>query len=394
MNQTVGINQENQLETNQSSEFGRVSETLHYTNSPQNITSGTFQKGDLSFTVDFKVETGRTIRGVAHFPEVDLEKELILMEAISKALPSFMKHPILHLQHTERPVGIVTEANIENNSFVIKADIFDDEDTDDVWEDIVKGKLYKFSIYGRRTVGSHECKLHPRARTNPCITKAIRLWSISVVSGNAINQRSFFEVVKSLVEIDDTFINGNDNTEMSIMENVVEKCNTSGTYEKSEGGIEVYPADMSSILDRMAKIEQILNKLVESDKKVHASMEGNMEEKANGGAEQVAHPEAPVKKAEEEVIETSTFDEDALRKSFMDEVSNLRKAYDEKFETILTEIKKSTDAYTALEDRIKKVENETIVKGGNVVVVEKDVETPLGKPMILADRIANLEAMR
>jgi hypothetical protein len=386
MNQTVGISRASHQGTKPSKEFGQADTTPQDTYSQNDIQLGTFQKGDLSFTVDFKVETDRVISGVAHFPEVDKENELILMDAISKALPSFMKHPILHLQHSERPVGLVNEAKIEDNKFIIKASIFDDDDTDDVWDDILKGKLFKFSIYGRRTVGSRECKLHPRTRTTPCVTKAIRLWSISVVSGNAINERSFFEVVKGLMETDETFIKGNDNTKTSDME----KCNT---YEKSNTGIEVFPADMTSVLDRLAKIEETLTQLVESDKKVHATMEGDMEEKANDGAEQVKQPEAPIIKAEEVVETIPVVDEETIKKAILTEIDELKKAYDTKIEGILTEIKKSEDEYKKLSERITKVENETIVKGGNVVVVNSEFDTAK-TPVALADRIANLEALR
>jgi hypothetical protein len=150
---------------------------------------------------------------------------------------------------------------------------------------------------------------------------------------------------------------------------------------------------MTSVLDRLAKIEETLTQLVESDKKVHATMEGDMEEKANDGAEQVKQPEAPIIKAEEVVETIPVVDEETIKKAILTEIDELKKAYDTKIEGILTEIKKSEDEYKKLSERITKVENETIVKGGNVVVVNSEFDTAK-TPVALADRIANLEALR
>ena len=66
--------------------------------------------------MDLEPSTDRQIYGRAHFPDLDREKELIVIEAIEKALPDFMKHPILHYQHSERPVGMVNKAYIKNES--------------------------------------------------------------------------------------------------------------------------------------------------------------------------------------------------------------------------------------------------------------------------------------
>jgi hypothetical protein len=118
-----------------------------------------------------------------------------------------------------------------------------------------------------------------------------------------------------------------------------------------------------------------------------------MEEKANDGAEQVKQPEAPIIKAEEVVETIPVVDEETIKKAILTEIDELKKAYDTKIEGILTEIKKSEDEYKKLSERITKVENETIVKGGNVVVVNSEFDTAK-TPVALADRIANLEALR
>ena len=93
----------------------------------------------LSFSIDFQVTGERQIEGVAHYEEVDRENEIILIGAIQKALEDFMKHPIAHYQHTERPVGTFTKCEIKDKALHVACDIYNTKDTDDVWNEIQKG---------------------------------------------------------------------------------------------------------------------------------------------------------------------------------------------------------------------------------------------------------------
>ena len=162
-------------------------------NPAENKTCHLIQKGGvLQLVADFSIQSDRKIYGVAHVPVIDRENEIILADAIRKALPEYMKLPILHVQHTERPVGTVTKAFVdESGKLHIYADIKDTEDTNDVWSDIESGELNKFSIFGKRDDASPECALAPTQRISPCVTKALTLFSISVVGDNAMNQDTF-----------------------------------------------------------------------------------------------------------------------------------------------------------------------------------------------------------
>ena len=157
------------------------------------------------FQIDFQpVGKGRKIRGMVSSPNQDLEKEIITAKAFREALSNFMKHPILHVRHTERPVGLATSAVVKaNGESHIEAEIFTSEDTDDVWDEIEKGSLCKYSIFGRRKVVEGPCHLSPGMRSSPCITKALDLWSISLVGNNAINQDTYLEIAKSNLGADD-----------------------------------------------------------------------------------------------------------------------------------------------------------------------------------------------
>ncbi|HQN91149.1 MAG TPA: XkdF-like putative serine protease domain-containing protein [Methanoculleus sp.] len=151
------------------------------------------------FQIDFKpTGNGRRIRGMVSSPKPDRENEVIETSAMRQALHNFMKHPILHLQHTERPVGIAIEAVVKSTGEThIEAEIFETDDTDDVWDLIEKGELSKFSIYGRRKQTAGQCHVSPNQRSGPCITKSLDLWSISIVGTNAVNQDTYLEIAKS-----------------------------------------------------------------------------------------------------------------------------------------------------------------------------------------------------
>ena len=322
------------------------------------------QKGrELQLLADFTFDTDRKIKGCAHFPTIDKENELILSEAIRKALPQYMQHPILHIQHTERPVGTVTKAEIDaEGALLIEGTIFDTPDTNDVWGDIQNGLLNKFSIFGRREQGSYECSLHPDQRSSPCVTKALTLFSISIVGENAMNSKTFLEVAK-----------GGDITEETDEKEEVEKCNDSRTEMKAE------ESNISSVLGRLGKIEETLSQLVESDKQVHSSMEKSEDETLT---------ETEKKEEKEEKVEKAAIDPkpEFIVKATMDSeikkaVDEVRKAYDEKFSVI-------EKAHTELKETVEKMKKETIEKGGNVVIIEKkqiDENLKLGQIDLIGD---------
>lgn len=324
--------------------------------SPDN--SEKFSKGqpNLSFSVDFSIFSDRRIRGRAHFEQKDLENEIILIDAIKKALDQFMEHPILHYQHTERPIGTITKAEIKDKGLWIEASIYDTPDTDDVWAEIQRGSLNKFSIYGRRLQGNDQCRISPENRMSPCVTKAIALWSISAVGDNAINQMTFLEVIKSL---------RGDTVTDEVIEEIVQKADEETSTEeetllKAEG-------NTSSILERLSGMEATLQRLVESDAQVHAGMGdaskaeeiGEIEEKCGCAAK--ASP-----------VEIDTDDEIVKADVIQKAIDEFRKAYDEKI--------------AALESRIVAMETETVKKGGSVVIIPEQLspeDARIVNPMIL-----------
>lgn len=354
MDRNTGLNPENQCPSERNQNQKSPSQPLRKA-------VGVIQKGgDVQLTVDFSFDTDRKIHGVAHFETVDRENEKILIEAIERALPQYMQHPILHHQHTERPVGTVTKATIEGKSFYVEGAIYDTPDTDDVWGEIVSGKLNKFSIFGRRDSGSPECKLRPEARFNPCVTKALTLFSISVVGDNAMNQSTFLKVAKA-----DGIIKGNymeeDEKKEQDEERVEEKADESPDLLEEPGNKSSMLKSMEDYGNRLGAIESTLAQLVESDQKVHEGMDkaeesDEMEETKEESVEKCSD----MKKAEESTI----VEPDFITKAALDEIT---KAYLEKVDTI-------QKAHDALVARVEKMEKETIEKGGTIIVVDKSGE--------------------
>jgi hypothetical protein len=166
------------------------------------------QKGGKQlFVFDLNVldKSTRRVYGKASDPQLDRENETILKAAIEDALPNFMMLPIMHLDHTERPVGWFTKAEFQGQDLYVEANVKPTSDCDEFWDQVVKasneGKPYQFSIYGDRKVASKSCSLpanDPRRVTNPCVTKSLELYSISICQpGTAINPNTFAEVRKA-----------------------------------------------------------------------------------------------------------------------------------------------------------------------------------------------------
>lgn len=304
----------------------------------------------LSFSIDFSILSDRRISGCAHYEAPDLENEVIEINAIRKALDCFMQHPILHYQHTERPIGTITKAEIVEKGLYIECSIYDTPDTDDVWDEIQKGFLNKFSIYGRRLKGNDQCRIPSENRTSPCVTKAITLYSISAVGDNAINQMTFLEFAKAL--------RGDLVTDEDI-ENVIEKAED---VPQEEPSLLKADTNVSSILERLAGVEQTLQGLIDSDKQVHESMgetakaeeveePGETEEKKSGCSAMKATVDEE-EEDEDAIVKASVVDLDIITKA---EMVSIQKAFDQKI--------------AALESRISEMEEQTIRKGGQVVII-------------------------
>lgn len=380
----------------------------------------------ISFSIDFSVDSDYQISGCAHFEDIDRENEVIAIKAIKESLTNFMKHPILHYQHTERPIGTFTEAIIKGKALYVKANVYDTPDNADAWEEIKTGKLNAFSIYGKRKIASPECKLRPEQRTAPCRTDALDLWSISAVGKQVgtheVNEHTFLDVVKALAtgmsqtsadyyKNEDILIKA-DTTESTLIHTTVDgtggrrkdnmededvqKCNKGDAVEhytenqESPTGIPIEEdilkseeSNPSEIMKRLSAVEGVLQKLVDSDKKVHETMKGDdfegepPTEKATSEDTDGRREPMPLEKGEEEKEKDKMEDKEEVQKATPVEEEIVKSELVN--EDLITKAqmdtftKAFTDELTVLKARIEKMENETIQKSGPIVVIGDQV---------------------
>jgi len=341
-------------------------------NPAENKTCHLIQKGGvLQLVADFSIQSDRKIYGVAHVPVIDRENEIILADAIRKALPEYMKLPILHVQHTERPVGTVTKAFVdESGKLHIYADIKDTEDTNDVWSDIESGELNKFSIFGKRDDASPECALAPTQRISPCVTKALTLFSISVVGDNAMNQDTFLRVAKAYNERSDGM---SEEEEKKKDEDEVEKCHDlkkdDGTEDDKKKEDEVEKSDVPELNHEPTNISAIMGRLDGIEKSVATlyEMASPVEKSEDEEDDKVDEKE---KKEEEKVEKAVPPVEDVPKDEKKEQPDYVVKAALDGYVT-KAELGTIQKAFDELKAKVEKMENETIEKGGHVVFISK-----------------------
>jgi hypothetical protein len=202
--------------------------------------------GKQLFAFDLSVleDSTRKVCGIATGPDLDRENETVLKAAIANALPDFMMLPIMHLDHTERPVGWFTKAEFHGDDLYVEACVKPTADCDEFWQDVrnasADGKPFQFSIFGDRVSCTPSCALHPddpKRHAEPCITKALKLYSISICQpGTAINPNTFAEVMKAMAIREKGHSQGLRKATDSGSELI--HPTTDGTYPKKDGNME------------------------------------------------------------------------------------------------------------------------------------------------------------
>ena len=112
------------------------------------------KKFEVCFDFDVINKSDRVIRGIASVEDVDRENEIITKAALQNALDGFKQLPILHLQHTERPAGLITKGEITDRGFEIESKIPKHKQWDDIWERIEKGDLKVFYTWKKKSLFS------------------------------------------------------------------------------------------------------------------------------------------------------------------------------------------------------------------------------------------------
>lgn len=314
------------------------------------------------------------ISGIANSPIPDRENELISAEAMEAAIPAFMKLPFLHIDHTERPAGAITSCRVlkagdpvlspNHRDFdsrakvgdtFFKAYIPDDGDCDDIWDKIENGEYNKISIYGVRTLASKECKLRPHERVSPCITKAIRLWSFSLVGDNAINPESYIKIAKSFSE--------------NLCDNFTEKTNElikaafpdySMAPDSDQTGQDPIITDAVATPVVKAEVDSVVQDVT--------ILKGDMAELKTGITgilEYLKKADAPIVTEHVAEVVSSEYITKANLETTLDLIVKA------KIDLAVADVKKAYDAkFAAFEQQMKDFGSETIKKGGHTVVLD------------------------
>jgi hypothetical protein len=365
-----------------------------------------------TFEPDSILKSSRRVTGTFHVPKVDKDREIITKAAMTEAIPDFMHLPILHDFHKERVLGLVTKVWEESDAFHFEALFKATHDVDDAWDKVSKGQYDHVSIYGSRLEGSSSCGLDPSQRAVPCISNKIRLDSISACDDNARNDSSSMGLAKG-------FVIESEPSEITLTKALV-KAETSGSnlvhgtqdgVKKKGGNMRVREVDEDDDKYKESEVEKAedvpsmfksimkaLSKLVSSDKKVHAEIGKADDEPDNDeddmkkckscmkkGDKMTEEKEKVVVKAEPkveaEVVKAEVKPE--VKEPTVDEIVKAKlEEQSKKLEEIMKaqtdNIQKAIDKLTALEDKVKKIEEQPIQKAAVVIAEQVKDESGYG----------------
>ena len=143
---------------------------------------------------------GIEIEGYASTKDKDRGHDIVDPQAFKSALDLYMTNPIVLLQHdVEKPIGVVTEARIDESGLYIKARIT--QDVNGVISAIKNGVLRAFSIgYKIKSNEFLESEKEDGSRDYANVIKDLELFEISVVSV-PMNAYSLMKSMQSCFEI-------------------------------------------------------------------------------------------------------------------------------------------------------------------------------------------------
>lgn len=102
---------------------------------------------DLNFFMPIakKDDAQRMVWGYASTPTLDLDNEIVTIDAIKAALPDYMEWANIREMHQPSAVGVAKEANIDTKGLYLGARITDEE----AWQKVLDGVYKGFSIGGK-----------------------------------------------------------------------------------------------------------------------------------------------------------------------------------------------------------------------------------------------------
>lgn len=145
------------------------------------------------FNKSLDTETGDwIIEGIASTPDIDRESDIVAENAVTDALKSYKKMPVLRYQHKD-PIGKVLKMEYTPEGLYIKAKISNTPETKGIWQLIKDGVVRGLSIAGKIVKATK--KKNKKGKEIRTIEK-MELHEISVVDIPA-NPNSVLNVVKA-----------------------------------------------------------------------------------------------------------------------------------------------------------------------------------------------------
>lgn len=277
------------------------------------------------------------IEWYASTKDKDRVGDIVVPDAFKSALEWYMMNPIVLLQHkAEKPIGVVEEANIDDNWLYIKAKIT--ENTDWVMNQIKNGVLRAFSIWYRvKDYDTDARELADWSYDFTNIIKDLELFEISVVSipANPFALSKSIEWLLEVKEIEEEAVeeevvesNEQESEEIAHEEETWAENDENLTDEEEKEAEEVFEGEETK------DWEEVVEEKEEADEQSEIE-ETDVEEVSENAVETHADDEEVVETHNDEVVETKSI-EVSSQKAF-DEINNKIESMQKWFEQILSQ---------------------------------------------------------
>jgi HK97 family phage prohead protease len=359
-------------------------------------------KKEWALNIEEMMKSDREFSGTFHKPVIDKENDIIPASAMDLAMNDFMVLPMLQEVHTERPIGIITKAwKTSEDEYNFVGKVKPTKDCDDVWKKIQKGEYDGLSIGGRRIKYSHDCSIPSSIRTTPCVTHRLKLYNVSVCSSpvnpeatvNAVakaeDTKLVFDITETLLKAEK--IDSNQSTKYDgVNEPMDEKQDDARGVSKSDDDPELITksdiTELTKAIGDFTKAAEDLSKSLSGFKveHTHATQRdpprtpGAKAVKMHGAASSLRKDEDPDEDPDPDPGKRVRKDEDPDEDPDPDPDPDpgkrrVKKAWDEPEDDVAT-LKKAYDTKIAdLEDKIAKMGEQVIRKGGNAVVISEQL---------------------
>jgi len=308
----------------------------------------------------------RIVEGYASTEAMDVQGEVVKLEAIEEALPEYMRFANIREMHQPSAIGKAVSAEINDKGLYLSVNVVDDQ----AWEKVKKGVYNGFSIGGKSI-----------AKSGGIISK-LRLTEISLVDRPA-NPEAVFNLWKG---------DGMENEKIEDVEEVVaEKSDTQLDVLKGFIGEEVW--DTATALGALSSIMSLLSNETSEEEVIPEQVKALQDavtalkafivseiKEDNGSGESVAEETMEYAEKVEDIVKADEVIEEAIEKAGAS-ISSANKAH---LSTIIELCNKMMGA----EDETEKMD-----KSDNEFDIQKAFEVQSSELAKMADRIKELEAM-